>query len=140
MNINFKMSLLLAAALALGALAMPGLRGQGSPQTPPAPSAQASVPAYVVIEIEVTSQDAYLKEFAPLALKAMADAGGTLLVRGGKTVGIDGTPPKPRVILYQFKNLAQAQAALASPAYVSARKIGDKYATFRTFAVEGLAP
>jgi len=37
-----------------------------------------------------------------------------------------------------FENLDMAQAAYNSPAYLEARKIGDKYSKLRTFAVEGL--
>jgi len=48
-------------------------------------------------------------------------------------------PPK-RVIISQFESLEKAVAAYKSPAYMEARKIGDKYAKFRIFAVEGVAP
>jgi uncharacterized protein (DUF1330 family) len=36
--------------------------------------------------------------------------------------------------------LEKAVAAYKSPAYMEARKIGDQYAKFRIFAVEGVAP
>jgi uncharacterized protein (DUF1330 family) len=78
-----------------------------------------------------------LKEFAPIATKAIDAAGGKFLVRGGKTVALEGAPPK-RILVTAFDSLEPAQAALGSPAYLEARKIGDKYATFRTFVVEGL--
>jgi uncharacterized protein (DUF1330 family) len=100
--------------------------------------AQSKPPAYAVLEIDVANKDAYLKEFAPLAVKAIESAGAKTLARGGKTASIDGTPPK-RVVVLAFDSLEQAQAGFASPAYVEARKIGDKYATFRTFVVEGVA-
>jgi uncharacterized protein (DUF1330 family) len=38
-----------------------------------------------------------------------------------------------------FDNLEKAQAAYSSPAYLEARKIGDKYGKLRIFAVEGIA-
>jgi uncharacterized protein (DUF1330 family) len=126
MKINLKMSLTLLAGIALGAIAVRWLHAQASPL------------AYVVVEVDVTNPDLYAKEFAPLVSKAIADGGGKFLARGGKTVSIDGAPPKSRVVLYVFNSMAQAQAAFSSPAYQNARKIGDKYATFRTFAVEGV--
>ncbi len=92
-----------------------------------------------MVEVNITNQDAYLKEYAPLAAKAIETAGGKFLVRGGKTVTMDGSPPAGRVIVTAFDNLDQAKAAFASPAYLDARKIGDKYATFRSYMVEGVA-
>ena len=92
----------------------------------------------MVAEIEVTNQDAYMKEYAPTAGKALTDAGGKYLARGGKVVGIDGDAPKKRVVIIEYENLEKAQAAFASAPYRENRKIGDKYAKFRIFAIEGV--
>jgi uncharacterized protein (DUF1330 family) len=127
MKFNFRFAFAAAAAFGLGAISMQALKAESKP------------PAYSVLEVDVTNQDAYMKEFAPIATKAIEAAGGKFLVRGGKTVVIEGSPPKGRIVVSAFDSLEQAQAALASPAYLDARKIGDKYATFRTFLVEGLA-
>jgi uncharacterized protein (DUF1330 family) len=35
--------------------------------------------------------------------------------------------------------MEDAKAAFSSPEYMEARKIGDKYATFRVFAIEGVS-
>jgi uncharacterized protein (DUF1330 family) len=85
----------------------------------------------------MTNQDAFVKEFAPVAGKALADGGAKTLARGGKTVSLEGAPPKSRITINAFENMEKAQAAFTSAAYKDARKIGDKYATFRIFAVEG---
>jgi uncharacterized protein (DUF1330 family) len=37
-----------------------------------------------------------------------------------------------------FESMEKANAAFDSAAYKEAKKIGDKYATFRVYAVEGL--
>ena len=42
-------------------------------------------------------------------------------------------------MIAQFKSLEKAQAAYTSPAYNDARKIGNQYAKFRIWAVEGVA-
>jgi uncharacterized protein (DUF1330 family) len=126
MRINSALALTLLAAFGLGAITTQVLHAQSKPQ------------AYSILEADITNQDAYLKEFAPIAVKAIEAAGGHLIVRGGKTVAIEGPPPR-RIVVTAFDNLDQAQAALASPAYLEARKIGDKYATFRTLVVEGVA-
>ena len=101
--------------------------------------AQAKPPAYVIGEITVTNPDAYLKEYAPISVKALQDAGGKFLVRGGKTAVIEGDLPKGRIVVIAYESVEKAQAAFASPAYKDARKIGDKYATFHTYAIESPA-
>jgi len=100
--------------------------------------AQARPQAYVVGEINVTDPEGFAKDFSPLARKALAEAPGyRALVLGGKTVAIEGPAPKTRVVINVFDNLDAAVQAYNSPEFKAAKKIGDKYATFRTYAVEG---
>jgi len=101
--------------------------------------AQASPPAYVISEIDVTNPDAYAKEYVPLANKALADSGQKRLVSGGKTISLSGAPPASRIVVSMFDSLEKAKAAYSSPAYLEARKIGDQYGKLRIFAVEGIA-
>jgi uncharacterized protein (DUF1330 family) len=101
--------------------------------------AQAKPLAYVISEIDVTNADAYTKEYVPLANKALADSGQKRLVSGGKTISLAGAPPASRIVVSVFENIDKAQAAYTSPAYLEARKIGDKYGKLRIFAVEALA-
>jgi uncharacterized protein (DUF1330 family) len=100
--------------------------------------AQAKPPAFTIVEIDVTNEEGFTKEYAPIAGKVLTDAGGKFLVRGGKTAAIEGEPPKSRVVVHSWENIDKAQAAFASAAYKEGRKIGDKYAKWRIFAVEGL--
>ena len=48
-----------------------------------------------------------------------------------------GEPPKSRIVLSVFENIDKAKAAYTSPAYLEARKIGDKYAILRIFFASG---
>jgi uncharacterized protein (DUF1330 family) len=121
----YTIALSMLAGAAVGAVAIQSLHAQAKPT------------AYVIVESDVTNQDAYAKEYAPLVVKALTDGGGKFLVRGGKIVSIEGEPPKSRIILIAFENLEKAQAAFASMAFRDARKTGDKYAKFRIWAVEG---
>src|SRR5690349_11645878 len=73
--------------------------------------AQASPPAYVISEIEVTNAEAYTKEYVPLANKALADSGQKRLASGGKTIALAGAPPASRIVLSVFDNIEKAQAA-----------------------------
>ena len=94
--------------------------------------------AYGIAEVTVNNQDGYSKEFLPAVRKTIADAGGKFLAAGGKTKSMTGTPPAPRVVIIQWPNLDAADAWWNAAATKDAFKIGEKYATLRTFAVEGL--
>lgn len=100
--------------------------------------AQAKPPAYVITEIEISNPDAYNKEYAPGAQQLLKESGGKFLARAGALQTFDGTPPK-RISIIAYENMEKAKASFTSPAYRDLRKTGEKYAKFRTFAVEGLA-
>ena len=127
MKTQYIVALSVAAGIAIGAAAIQTLH------------AQAKLPGIVIAEIDVSNVDAYTKEFLPLADKAFASFSSTFLTRGGRIETINGAAPPKRVIIRQFDSLEIAKAAYTSPAYMEARKIGDKYAKFRIFAVEGVA-
>jgi uncharacterized protein (DUF1330 family) len=87
----------------------------------------------------VTDLDGYLKEYAPKAQASANAAGGRILAAGQRGLrDRRHAPPKRRVVLVQWDSLDQLQAWRNSAQYKQDRQIGDKYATFRTFAVEGL--
>jgi uncharacterized protein (DUF1330 family) len=117
--------LAMLAGIAIGATAIQGLHAQAKP------------PVYLVTEIDVTNADAYVKEYAPLAQASIKKAGGKLLAASLKVSQIEGTAPK-RVAIQVWDSLEQIQAWRNGADYKDARKIGDKYATFRSFALEGL--
>jgi len=100
--------------------------------------AQATPPIYRIAEIEITDVDAYTKEFAPKAQAALKGAGGKFLAAGQKVTALEGAPPKTRVTIQVWDSLEKMKAAYESAEYKETRKIGDKYAKFRAFAVEGL--
>ena len=102
--------------------------------------AQAKPPAYNVVEITIKDQDGYNKEYLPLVTKAITDAGGKFIVRGGKTITYEGAAPAPRVVVVQFENLDKLQALYNSAPYKDAIAVGDKYSTQRIFGVEGISP
>jgi uncharacterized protein (DUF1330 family) len=118
----------MVASFAVGAVAVQGLHAQARP------------PAYGIAEVVVSNQDGYAKEFLPAVRKTIADGGGKFLAAGGKTVSLQGTPPAPRVVLIQWENLDKAQQWWNSQATKDAFAIGEKYATFRNFNVEGVTP
>jgi uncharacterized protein (DUF1330 family) len=57
---------------------------------------------------------------------------------GQNIVVLEGASPGTRVAINRFDSLEAVQAWRASADYKAARKIGDKYAKFRAFAVQGI--
>jgi uncharacterized protein (DUF1330 family) len=131
MRSDYKIAVAVTAGIAIGALAVQGLHAQPKP------------PVYFVAEIDVTNPDAYAKEYAPKAQAIIKAAGGRFLAIGGSaaTTGtvtaFDGNAPK-RVVVQVWDSMEKIQAWRANPEYVELRKVGEKYAKFRSFAVDGL--
>ena len=128
MKTHVKLGLAMLTGFGLGAGAVHELRAQATP------------PAYVISEIKVVDENGYANEYLPLVNKALAASGQKRLASSTNTLAIAGDPPQPRIELFVFENMEKAQAAYTSPAYLEAKRIGEKYAKFRTFAVEGAAP
>jgi len=126
MKSYYTVGLSMLAGAVLGAGAIQGLHAQAKP------------PAFVIAEIDVSNPDAFVKEFVPLAVKALGEnnSGYKALARG-KGVAIEGDAPN-RIAINQFTDMDKAIAAYNSPDYKAAKVIGDKYAKFRLIAVEGL--
>ena len=116
----------LLAGFAIGGAAVQGLHAAAKP------------PAYVVTEIAISDLDAYQKEYVPLAQASIRTSGGHLVAGGQNIVVLEGPSPGTRVAINQFGSLDAAQAWRNSDQFKEARKVGDKYAKFRAFAVEGL--
>jgi uncharacterized protein (DUF1330 family) len=127
-NRHITIGLAMVAGAALGAAAIQTLHAQTKP------------PAYNIAEITIKDQDGYNKEYLPLITKALTDAGGKFLIRGGKTISYEGAAPAPRVVVIQFESLDKLQALYNSAPYKDAIAVGDKYATQRIFGAEGVSP
>jgi uncharacterized protein (DUF1330 family) len=130
MRTGYAIALAIVAGCGLGAAAMQGLR------------AQAKAPIYYVVEVETTDPAAYANDFAPKAQAIIRAAGGRLVAIGGAgatgakaITPIEGAPPK-RVVVMTWDTMDQVHAWWANPDYIALRQIVDKYATFRSFAVE----
>jgi uncharacterized protein (DUF1330 family) len=126
MNTRYMVTLAVIAGFGLGAVTVQGLHAQAKP------------PIYYIAEIDVTNVDAYTKEYAPKAQALIKAAGGRILAAGQKVTAIEGAPPKPRVVVQAWDSMEKIQAWRSSAEFKENRKIGDKYAKFRAFTVEGL--
>ncbi len=126
MKTHYTIALSLFAGAALGAGAIQALYAQAKP------------PIYYVAEIDVKDVEGYTKEYAPLAQASIKANGGRFLAVGQKVTSIEGDPPKPRVAIQVWDSMDQIQKWRNSPEYKKAREIGEKYAKFRAFTIEGL--
>ena len=121
----------IVAGTVIGAAAVSGLHAQTKP------------PVYLITEIDVTNPEAYGKEFAPPAQATIKAAGARFLLIGGAAgagakpiTAVAGIPPK-RVTVQVWDSLEAMNKWYHGADYQAALKIGEKYATFRRYAVEG---
>ena len=89
-------------------------------------------------EIDVTNVDAYTKEYVPVVRPILAKSGGKLVAVSQSPTSLEGAPQKSRVAINVYDSLEKAKASREAADYKEARKIGDKYAKFRAYVVEGL--
>jgi uncharacterized protein (DUF1330 family) len=132
MNPGCRIGLVMLMGTALGALGSEALHSEAVP------------PAYLIGQIDVSDPDGYAKEYLPKAREIIKAHGGKLVAAAGaaatgsQVVAVDGNPPK-RVVVYVYPNMEALRAWRSDPAYVQVRAVGEKYATYHTFAVEGSA-
>jgi uncharacterized protein (DUF1330 family) len=126
MKTKYAVPLAVLVGIGFGAIAVEGLHAQAKP------------PVYQITEIDVKKQEAYMKEYAPRARAVIKASGGRVLAAGGKVTVFEGAPPKARVVVTAWDSVEKIQAYRGSKEFKEVRKIGDKYAKFRSYAVEGL--
>jgi uncharacterized protein (DUF1330 family) len=127
----FAPGLAMLAGAAIGAFAVQSIHAQAKP------------PIYYVSEITVTNPDAYAKEYAPKARELIKSHGGRFLALAGsgganiKITTLEGDPPQ-RATIQVWDSMEQLMAWRNDPEFQELRKIGNQYATYRSFAMEGL--
>jgi uncharacterized protein (DUF1330 family) len=123
MKTRTSIALAVIAGFGLGAISIQTLHAQAKP------------PVYTVTEIDVRNNDAYMKEYAPKVQALVKEKGGKGLA-ASNGITIEGAPAK-RIAINQWESLEKAKAYYSSKEFKENRKIGGKYAKFRTIAVEG---
>ncbi len=91
--------------------------------------------AYLVAEIDVTDAAAY-EPYKKAASESIARHGGKYIARGGKTLSLEGAPPK-RVVVLEFPSLDAAKRFYESADYQAAIALRKKAAASgRLYIVE----
>jgi uncharacterized protein (DUF1330 family) len=112
---------------AVGAAAAAGWQTPGTPK------------AYIVTEVDVTGDnEVFQRDYAAHAATTTVPFGGRYLARGGRTVSLEGEPPKGRIVISVFDSVEQAQAWRNSPEYVKIAAVRLREATSRQYIIEGL--
>ena len=127
MKTRYAVASAMLIGVAIGAVGVEGIR------------AQAGAPVYYIVETEVTNLDGYLKEYVPRVEASIKAFGGRILASGTKVANVEGDPPKPRVAIFVWDDVENIQTWRDSAQFKETRILGDKYAKFRAFTVEGLA-
>ena len=95
------------------------------------------MPAYVIVETDVTDPEQYEK-YKAAASAAVTAAGGRYLVRGGELAVLEGDWRPPRLVVLEFEDLAAAKRWYESEAYQQARTLREGAAHLRMVAVQGV--
>jgi uncharacterized protein (DUF1330 family) len=126
MRTRYTVALAVITGFGLGAVSVESLRAQAKP------------PVYVIAEIDVRDVEPYTKEYAPRAQAIIKQYGGRFLAAGQKVTSLEGAPPKTRVVIQQWDSMEKVQAWWNSSERKEIRPMGEKYANFRLFTVEGV--
>jgi uncharacterized protein (DUF1330 family) len=133
MRSRITVAVAMLASMGAGVAVAQVLRGQAKPSV------------YLVGEIDVTSPEGYTREYLQKAREIINAHGGQLVAAGGAAgsgnpvIRVDGEPPK-RVVIYRYPSAEAVRAWRNDPAYEDVRKVGEKYAKYKTFVVEGISP
>ncbi|MEY2487901.1 MAG: hypothetical protein QOH39_3549 [Verrucomicrobiota bacterium] len=94
------------------------------------------MPAYIIVEIEVTDPVGY-EEYKKQASAAVHSHGGKYIVRGGKTEVLEGEWQPKRIVILQFDSMERAREWLHCEEYREPRKLRHKTAKTNMILLEG---
>jgi uncharacterized protein (DUF1330 family) len=115
------------AGVAVGAAAVTGLKAQATPK------------AYIITELDVTgSMDVFQRDYAAHVQATVEPFGGRYIVRGGRSISVEGDPPRSRVVISVFDSMEKARAWRDSPEYKKIYPVREHEAKSRMYIVEGL--
>lgn len=127
MKANRKLGVALAIGVAIGAAGAARIHARQV----------KTAPGYLLAEIEVTDIPAMQKYGAKMP-ETLAPYSTQYVIRGGKTISLEGEPPKS-IVMLQFESLEKAKAWYDSPEYQAIKPIRQSAAKGRLFLVEGVA-
>lgn len=95
------------------------------------------MPAYVIVEIIVHNPEEY-EEYKALSLPSLKPFNGRFIVRGGKTITLEGDWKPERIVVLEFPDQNKALEWYKSDIYSKAKDIRHRTASTRMIMVDGL--
>lgn len=96
------------------------------------------MPAYLIVEVEVTDPAKY-GEYRKLVPASLAPYDGKFVVRGGACETLEGSWQPKRVVVIEFASVARAKQWWESAEYSAAKALRQQAATTQMIVVEGVA-
>lgn len=95
------------------------------------------MPAYVIVEVEIQDDREYevYKSLTPAAITAFD---GKFIVRGGKSVSLEGNWNPERIVVLEFPTVQRANEWWNSELYSRAKVIRQRAAKTKMIIVEGV--
>ena len=94
--------------------------------------------AYVIVDVEVTNQEAY-EEYRRQVPGTLESYGGRFAVRGGRYETLEGSWQPQRIVVLEFPDFARAKQWYGSPEYQAIVPLREKNArTHFLTVVEGV--
>ena len=97
------------------------------------------MPAYVIVQIEVTHPTQYEK-YKELAPPSIRQYGGRYLVRGQPVEVLEGSWSPKRFVILEFDSIQKARTWWSSLEYREAKRLRQASARTEMICVEGLSP
>lgn len=94
------------------------------------------MPAYVIVEIEVTDPIKY-EDYKQQASATVRKYGGKYIVRGGKTEVLEGNWQPKRIVILEFPSMDRAKEWLNCEEYREPRKLRHKTAKTNMLLIDG---
>ena len=94
------------------------------------------MPAYIVVDIAINDPTTY-ERYKQLAPPSIAQYGGRYLVRGGKTLPLEGAWSPERLVILEFASADDARRWWASPEYAEAKALRQSCATTDMLLIDG---
>jgi len=95
------------------------------------------MPAYVIVETDVTDPEQY-EQYKAASPAVIAAGGGRFLVRGGELAVLEGEWQPSRIVVLEFEDLEAAKRWYESEAYQEAKQLREGAASFRAIVVQGV--
>jgi uncharacterized protein (DUF1330 family) len=80
------------------------------------------MPAYLIAQVKVRDLETYTR-YIQRSSAIIAEHGGRILARGGRSEALEGDPRARRVVIIEFPSFEAARQWYHSPAYQEARAI-----------------